>query len=167
MLIKTLVDNKFVIVCSCWEYLNPTFTDMYFKMYLLILYLDLVLYYYKVKRYRHCLTVLQIFFFFFFYVNPLLYSNTSMTRNTHWCSFTTDDSNSFLSPYEILLKAQENRYLGKFSFFFLSWNCMLCVHTTCHYCVEDKKKNFPKLSPLLPDLVPWLIISGLNYPCLE
>ena len=30
-------------------------------------------------------------------------------------SFTMANSNSFLSPYEILLLAQENKYLGKFS----------------------------------------------------
>ena len=32
-------------------------------------------------------------------------------------SFTMANSNSFLSPYEILLIAQENKYLGKFSYF--------------------------------------------------
>ena len=31
-------------------------------------------------------------------------------------SFTISNSNSFLSPYEILPIAQENEYLGKFSF---------------------------------------------------
>ena len=31
-------------------------------------------------------------------------------------SFTMDNSNSFLSPYEILPKAQENKCLGKFSY---------------------------------------------------
>ena len=40
-------------------------------------------------------------------------------------SFTMANSNSFLSPYEILPLAQENKYLGKFSY--LSWNCMLCI----------------------------------------
>ena len=43
-------------------------------------------------------------------------------------SFTVDDSNSFFSPYKILPIAQENKYLGIFSYFLiLSWNCMLCV----------------------------------------
>ena len=32
-------------------------------------------------------------------------------------SFTMANSNSFLSPYEILPLAQENKYLGKFSYF--------------------------------------------------
>ena len=40
-------------------------------------------------------------------------------------SFTMANSNSFLSPYEILLIVQENKYLRKFSY--LSWNCMLRV----------------------------------------
>ena len=32
-------------------------------------------------------------------------------------SFTMANSNSFLSPYEIFPIAQENKYLGKFSYF--------------------------------------------------
>ena len=32
-------------------------------------------------------------------------------------SFTMANSNSFLSPYEVLPIAQENKYLGKFSYF--------------------------------------------------
>ena len=31
--------------------------------------------------------------------------------------FTMANLNSFLSPYEVLLIAQENKYLGKFSYF--------------------------------------------------
>ena len=34
-------------------------------------------------------------------------------------SFTMANSNPFLSPYEILLLAQENKYLGKFSYFIM------------------------------------------------
>ena len=34
-------------------------------------------------------------------------------------SFTVANSNSFLSPYEILPLAQENKYLGKFSYFIM------------------------------------------------
>ena len=34
-------------------------------------------------------------------------------------SFTMDNSNSFLRPYEILPIAQENKYLGKFSYFIM------------------------------------------------
>ena len=35
--------------------------------------------------------------------------------NLNDSSYTVPDSNSFLSPYEILPIAQENKYLGKFS----------------------------------------------------
>ena len=35
-------------------------------------------------------------------------------------SFTMANSNSFLSPYEILPIAQENNYLGKFSYFIMA-----------------------------------------------
>ena len=34
-------------------------------------------------------------------------------------SFTVDDSNSFFSPYKILPKAQENKYLIFFSYFIM------------------------------------------------
>ena len=34
-------------------------------------------------------------------------------------SFTVDDSNSFISPYKILPIAQENKYLGIFSYFIM------------------------------------------------
>ena len=33
--------------------------------------------------------------------------------------FTVDDSNSFFSPYKILPIAQENKYLGIFSYFIM------------------------------------------------
>ena len=38
-------------------------------------------------------------------------------------SFTMDDSNSFFSPYKILLIAQENKYLG---IFFLFYHGIVC-----------------------------------------
>ena len=38
-------------------------------------------------------------------------------------SFTMDNSNSFLNPYEVLSTAQENKYLGKFSKLYV-----LCTH---------------------------------------
>ena len=41
--------------------------------------------------------------------------NTSNTNG----QFTMANSNSFLSPYEILPTAQENKYLGKFSCFIM------------------------------------------------
>ena len=42
-------------------------------------------------------------------------------------SFTLANSNSFLSPYEILLLAQENKYLGKFSYFIMKLY-VVCTH---------------------------------------
>ena len=42
-------------------------------------------------------------------------------------SFTMANSNSFLSPYEILLRAQENKYLRKFSYFIVKLY-VVCTH---------------------------------------
>ena len=42
-------------------------------------------------------------------------------------SFTMANSNLFLSPYEILLRAQENRYLRKFSYFIMKLY-VVCIH---------------------------------------
>ena len=42
-------------------------------------------------------------------------------------SFTMATSNSFLSPYEILSIAQENKYLRKFSYFILKLY-VVCTH---------------------------------------
>ena len=42
-------------------------------------------------------------------------------------SFTMANSNSFLSPYEILPLAQENKYLGKFSYFIMKLY-VVCAH---------------------------------------
>ena len=42
-------------------------------------------------------------------------------------SFTMANSNSFLSPYEILPIAQENKYLGKF-FYFIMKLYVVCTH---------------------------------------
>ena len=39
-------------------------------------------------------------------------------------SFTGDDSNSFFSPYKILPIAQENKYLGIFSYFIMELCCV-------------------------------------------
>ena len=41
-------------------------------------------------------------------------------------SFTMANSNSLLSPYEILPKAQENKYLEKFSYFMKLY--VVCTH---------------------------------------
>ena len=40
------------------------------------------------------------------------------------------------------------------------------VHSIYHYYVEIKKISLNN-NHLRPDLVPWLIFSGLNYPYLE
>ena len=50
-----------------------------------------------------------------------LYSKTSMTQ------FTLDNLNSFLSPDKILSIAQENKYLGKFSYFIMELY-VVCTH---------------------------------------
>ena len=42
-------------------------------------------------------------------------------------SFTVDDSNSFFSPYKILPTAQENKYLGIFSYFIMELY-VVCTH---------------------------------------
>ena len=42
-------------------------------------------------------------------------------------SFTMANSNSFLSPYEILPLTQENKYLGKFSYFIMKLY-VVCTH---------------------------------------
>ena len=51
------------------------------------------------------------------WVSSLLQSNLN-SLNTDG-SFTMPNSNSFLSPYEILPTVQENKYLGKFSYFIM------------------------------------------------
>ena len=42
-------------------------------------------------------------------------------------SFTVDDSNSFFSPYKILPIAQENKYLGIFSYLIMELY-VVCTH---------------------------------------
>ena len=42
-------------------------------------------------------------------------------------SFTVDDSNSFFSPYKFLPIAQENKYLGIFSYFIMELY-VVCTH---------------------------------------
>ena len=41
--------------------------------------------------------------------------------------FTLDDSNSFLSPYEIFPIVQENKHLAKFSYFIMKLY-VVCTH---------------------------------------
>ena len=70
-------------------------------------------------------------------------------------SFTMANSNSFLSPYEILLTAEENKYLGKFSHF-ITILYVVCTHqnhlikailmsTLNIQLLCRKSKRFPKL----------------------
>ena len=42
-------------------------------------------------------------------------------------SFTMANSNSFLSPYDVLPIAQESKYLGKFSYFIVKFY-VVCTH---------------------------------------
>ena len=93
-------------------------------------------------------------------------------------SFTIDDSNSFFSPYKILPIAQENKYLG---ILFLIYHGIVCWmyslelphrgnsnEYTQHTIIVLKIKNISlNYRYLFPELVPWLTLSGSNYPYLE
>ena len=80
-------------------------------------------------------------------------------------SFTMANSNSFLSPYEILPLAQENKYLGKFSYFIMKF-FVCCVYSlesphrgdsneyTQHTTIVKEIKKSLNYRYLLPDLVP-------------
>ena len=89
--------------------------------------------------------------------------------------FTMANSNSFLSPYEILPVAQEKKYLGNFLYFimklyvvYIHENCLIeaiLKYLTYHYCIKYQK-DFPKLSPFAS----WpgtMILSGSSYPYLK
>ena len=59
-------------------------------------------------------------------------NNYSKTSTRHrWLdtdgSFTWDDSSSVLSPYDILLIAQEDKYFGKFSYIIMKFYAV-CSH---------------------------------------
>ena len=82
-------------------------------------------------------------------------------------SFTVTNSNSFLSPCEILPIAQENKYSGKFSYFIMKL-CVVCTHknrlieailmstlSIQLLCRKSRKKSL-NYRCLLPDLAPWL-----------
>ena len=58
-------------------------------------------------------------------LNSLLQSNFD-SSNTDG-SFTMANSNSFLGPYEVLPIAQENKYLGIFSYFIVKLY-VVCTH---------------------------------------
>ena len=93
-------------------------------------------------------------------------------------SFTVDDSNSFFFQ-SLQSSSNSSRKQILRVFLLLSWHCMLCVliriassrrflwvHSTFNRCVENRK-DFPNLSLLLLELVPWLLFSGSKYPWLE
>ena len=72
-------------------------------------------------------------------------------------SFTMANSNSFFSPFEVLPIAQENKYLGKFSYFIVTLY-VVCTHlnrlidailmsTLCIQLLCRKSKKILKLSP--------------------
>ena len=63
----------------------------------------------------------------------LNYSQTSNSSNTDGSFTMMANSNSFLSPYEILSIAQENKYLG---FFFLFYDEIVC----CVYSLGDSNE---------------------------
>ena len=57
----------------------------------------------------------------------LYYIQYNLNGSNTDCSFTVDDSNSFFSPYKILPIAQENKYLGIFSYFIMELY-VVCTH---------------------------------------
>ena len=61
----------------------------------------------------------------FFYVLAHIQSNLDVSNTDG--SFTMANSYSFLSPYEILPTAQENKYLRKFSYFIVKLY-FVCIH---------------------------------------
>ena len=56
------------------------------------------------------------------------------------------NSNSFLSPYGILPLAQENKHLGKFSYFIMKSHGGDSNEYTQHTIIVKSIKNNPKLS---------------------
>ena len=90
-------------------------------------------------------------------------------------STTLDDSNSFLSPYRNLPKAQENKYKGIFSYFIIGLY-VVCTHQ--NRFIEAilmsalniqslccKSKGFPYINAI--SFLNWLTLSCSNYPYLE
>ena len=51
----------------------------------------------------------------------------NLNRSNTDGSFSVDDSNSFYSPYKILPIAQENKYLGIFSYLIMEFYAV-CTH---------------------------------------
>ena len=59
--------------------------------------------------------------------SPHLFIQSNLNDSNMDGSFTVDDSNSFFSPYKILPIAQENKYLGIFSYFIMALY-VVCTH---------------------------------------
>ena len=75
--------------------------------------------------YMHCLT---------FMVLPVHFIQSNFDGSNTDGSFTMANSNSFSSPYEILLIAQENKYLR---IFFLFYREIVC----CVYSLESPHRG--------------------------
>ena len=60
-------------------------------------------------------------------ISPQKHIQSNLDGSNTDSSFTMANSNSFLSPYEILLKVQENKYLRKSSYFIVKLY-VVCTH---------------------------------------
>ena len=102
----------------------------------------------------------------------LVYSRTSIAR-TPMARLPWPIRTHFLSPYEILPLAQENKYLGKFSYFIMKLYSLESPHRgdsneyTQHTIIVKEIKKSLNYCYLLPDLALYLTLSGSNYPRLE
>ena len=56
-----------------------------------------------------------------------IYTQYNLSGSNPDGSFTVDDSNSFFNPYKIIPVAQENKYLGIFSYFIMELY-VVCTH---------------------------------------
>ena len=115
--------------------------------------------------------------------NPLQVSNIyhiqyNLNGSNPGGSFTVDDSNSFFSPYKILPNSSRSQIFR--DFFLVFHGIVCCVHSlesphrgdsnkyTQHTIIVKKiEKITLNYRYLLPELVPWLTLSGSSYPCLE
>ena len=61
------------------------------------------------------------------YIRTYMYIKYNLNGSNTDGSYTVDDSNSFFSPYKILPIAQENKYLGIFSYLIMELY-VVCTH---------------------------------------
>ena len=92
----------------------------------------------------------NVFVIILYYV-WLTYIQSNLASSNTDGSFTMANSNSFLSPYEVLPIAQENKYFAKFSYFILKFmlNVPIRIASSLNiqlFCIKTKKK-IHKLSP--------------------